>query len=569
MQGWKAFAWLAGVAAGLAAGFPVTAEETAAEERFTVEQVIHPAISRLPPPDFFGDVVALPMAITGRNDDAQRHVLQGMSLINAGWDFEAYRHFCEAARADRDCIMAYWGIGLSLAAPNNEFVAQRNAAVQRMLDLIEAGAGTAMERGYAMALASLFGVGAEASSEAFTRLFAAYPNNLQARLLSIYMRRGGYDEFGEPGPGQEAAMKEMRECLNEHPDNIAVLTFWAMLHAEYPDATGRLPEDVLPFVRKIARIAPDFPPHQHLLGHFEWRCGNHRLAQEAFERASALFKAHMEKHKLTFHDCDWWVRTRLYLTMALVSRGRFEEAMGVARGLAALEVEEKRLRSAGANLVLWEARTLPARLYASRGAKGDFDRAIGSLPEKDNPQLFLGKTLSVFFLEGLRQYFGARRELVGGDRKLAAEYREALSATGEALLGRQTLASRRSSISEYLRALRALEVLSAEMRGLVALSGGESERGSAFNWFKSAISKQLRPSMLMPPMILYPMELRLGEYYLRSGDGQSAANSYWDGLMRCPNDLASLVGYGKALEKLGRKEDAARIARQIEMVRDP
>ena len=112
-------------------------------EDFTVGMVIHPAIARLPQPEMFPEIIATPMAITARHEAAQEHVLQGMAYIQSGWDYEAYRHFCEAARADPECLMAYWGIGLALATPNNEFIENRVAAVNRMLDLLKMGKGDA------------------------------------------------------------------------------------------------------------------------------------------------------------------------------------------------------------------------------------------------------------------------------------------------------------------------------------------------------------------------------------------------------------------------------------------
>ncbi|NIP93897.1 MAG: hypothetical protein GWO24_10770, partial [Akkermansiaceae bacterium] len=68
-------------------------------------------------------------------------------------------------KADPSCLMGYWGIGLALAAPNNEFARQRMVAVDRMLDLVDAKVevgeeevpvASPLERDYALALARLF-----------------------------------------------------------------------------------------------------------------------------------------------------------------------------------------------------------------------------------------------------------------------------------------------------------------------------------------------------------------------------------------------------------------------------
>ena len=244
---------------------------------------------------------------------------------------------------DPDCLMAYWGIGLALAAPNNEFTQQRQVAVMRMIELIDATRevlgkqgpiATKMEQQYALALAELFRLRGRVG-EAFGKLSETYPNNLLAKCLAIYLQRDGFDRFG-PRAKQAQAMDQMAELVETHPDNLAVLGFWVMLHGEAPQATTKLREEILHVVRKIARTVPEFPPYQHLLGHFEWRCGNHALAEAALTRASSFYRTHMEKHKLSIHEHDGWIRSQLYLATAMQSRGRFDEAMTGGRGFIGL-----------------------------------------------------------------------------------------------------------------------------------------------------------------------------------------------------------------------------------------
>lgn len=582
MRRWRA-KWLSGVLGAVAVTVaPVCAqeearkdapegvgEEAAAPRLFQPSDVIHPVIAKLPPPVFHDKLETEKMVIYSSSREAQRHVLQGMALIQAAWDFEAYRHFCEAVKLDPDCVMAYWGIGLALAAPNNEFSAQRMLAVDRMLDLVEALGDDLpeIEREYAVCLALLFSANAKEASAAFAALAERFPQNLQATLLATYLKRDGYTEFGDALYGQEVAIEEMKRHLIAHPDSLSVLTFWVMLHAETPDADRNLRQQVLPYARKLARLCPDFPPYQHLLGHFEWRCGNLLLGQEAFERAADLYAAHMKRDGLSFHDCAGWARARLYLTTALYSQGKFDEAMAVAKELAGLKVEAERLGSDGANLVVWEGRTLPARLYLARGKAGDFAKAIATLPGKDDPQLFKDRTLSVFYLEGLRQYLGGCQSIAEGDLEKAGIIQEALSATGGQMLSLQRQAMMSSSISQYLRAVSALEVHLGEYRGKLAMAGPAAGRRSAFNWFKSAVDRQMRPSMLMPPPILYPLENRLAEYFLATREFQRAAETYQEALARRPNDLETLLGYQNALLKLERRLDAAAIQKQIDRVR--
>lgn len=579
-MGWCRLSPLLGMMVMLAGLWPAAGQETGKETGpgekappeelpFKVDFVIHPLVAKLPPPDFYGKLVAEQMAISSKSALAQKHVLQGMALIHAGWDFEAYRHFCEAVKVDPDCVMAYWGIGLSLAAPNNEFTAQRMVAVDRMLDLVDALGDKLprMEQEYAMCLALLFSGGPGEAIAAFRNLAKNYPKNLQAGLLATYLQRDGYTEFGDPLYGQEQAIARMRQYREAYPDNLSVLSFWAMLHAEAPDAKDGLRKEVLPYVRKIVRLSPEFPPYQHLLGHFEWRCGNHRLAQMAFERASSLYSNYMKKHGLDYHSCEGWVRSRIYLATAFYSRGKFDEAVEIADTLRILRVEEDRLGSAGANMLLWEGNTLAARLYLARGQPGDMAKAIATFPGKDDKRLFKDRTLSIFYLEGLRQYLGGRQAIEEGNIEDAGHFLDAFEATLTRFRSLQGTARLSSSISEYVRAVTTLDVHVVEYRGLLALAGEAGGRRSAFNWFKAAVDRQIRPSRMLPPSIVYPLERRLGEYHMATHEYLKAAESYKAALVRRQNDLDCLLGYQQAFLKMERRLDAATIQKQIDAVR--
>ena len=546
---------------------------------FSVEKVIHPVVAKLPSPDFVEEIVSIPMAISSPSALASKHVLQGLAHIQAAWDFEAYRHFCEALKLDPDCLMAYWGIGLSLAAPNNEFTQQRQVAVLRMIELIDARRdvngrqlpiATKMEQDYALALAELFRLRGKVG-EAFKKLSETYPGNLQAQCLAIYLQRDGYDRFG-PRAKQALAIEQMEELVESNPDNVAVLGFWVMLHGEAPEATTKLREQILPVVRKIARKVPSFPPYQHLLGHFEWRCGNHALAEAALERATSLYAEHQKIHGLSVHECDGWIRSQLYLATAMQSRGKFEEAMSIAVQLSELEVDAARLGSKGASLLVWEAKTLPARLYVARGQEGDFTRAISSLPGKNDPFLeeIKERTLSVFYLECLMQYLECRQALEKGESDIAQQKALALSGIQQRMERLKTQALKSASISEYVRALAGVKVYAAEARGLVALAQATSgsQRQIARSWFKTAVDKQQRPALLMPPVVLSPMELRLAQYYLAAEDNDKAVESFQSAIRRRPNDLQSLLGYCDSLRTSGREKEAVQVEAVISAVKE-
>jgi predicted Zn-dependent protease len=114
-----------------------------------------------------------------------------------------------------------------------------------------------------------------------------------------------------------------------------------------------------------------------------------------------------------------------------------------------------------------------------------------------------------------------------------------------------------------VRGFRALEVLASELRGRIALAGPKSGHGSAYNWFRSAVDRQTRASMLLPPAVLTPMNVRLGEFYLATAKPADAVEAYRAALKDFPNDKTVLKGLVAALKQAGLKNEAAEAAKQL------
>jgi len=119
-----------------------------------------------------------------------------------------------------------------------------------------------------------------------------------------------------------------------------------------------------------------------------------------------------------------------------------------------------------------------------------------------------------------------------------------------------------------VRALSGVKVYTAEVRGLIALARAtsNSQRHIARSWFKTAIDKQQRPALLMPPVVLAPMEVRLAQYYGATGEGQKVVESYQSAIRRRPNDLQSLRGYRDSLTAIGRADEAVQVEKVISAV---
>ncbi|MEI7955946.1 MAG: hypothetical protein WCJ66_12315, partial [Verrucomicrobiota bacterium] len=132
MSKWTAFRMALGLALGLCS-------YASGKEAPPLEDAIPASVKALAAPtprEFPGGIT---LAVTAASDEAQAAVIQGLNHLHAGWEFEASRHFALAMRADPHCLLAHWGMAMSLLVPTPPTSKARHAAVERMLDLLDQG----------------------------------------------------------------------------------------------------------------------------------------------------------------------------------------------------------------------------------------------------------------------------------------------------------------------------------------------------------------------------------------------------------------------------------------------
>ncbi len=536
---------------------------------FTLDLVIAPVLKNMAVPVSREKIDGVNMAISSPSEKAQAHVKQGFALVHAQWDFEAYRHFCVALQEDPDCLMAYCGVALALAKPHNEYVAYRRAAVGRMLDLMEVdkkaeldGAVTrfpSVEKEFAAAVATLVSTSPRTAGALFHRIGMEYPHFLQAQLLALFLSRGGYDAMGDPTPGQTLAVKRAREFFKKHPENPMVIGFWLSLNAEAPNSSINLKDDLLPYAQKLVGINPEMPSWQHVLGHYAWRVGDYELAAKAFRTSADLYAKWMKDEGVSVNDCEGYVKAKCYLANTLYQQGDFDAALKVAEELRSEKLDVARPRSNGNAILMWRAYNLTARLYAARGAKGDIEKALKSLPGKKELSAFAHHakypTLAGVYTDALSIYMGCRKAIDAKDLKGASilhrvVFRKHIMALAKVAKG----ATQVSDYSHYLRAGNSLSIYDMELAGLIAMHGPENTRIVALGRFLAARDKQHIPSMMMPPITLSPMENRMGEYYLGAGAVKDALDAYTQGIQRYVGNAASMKGVEQSRGLLGGDE---------------
>lgn len=525
----------------------------------SVAEAIPASVKALGKPVMMSFPSGIRMAVTAANEEVQAEVLQGLNHLHGGWEFEASRHFAEAMTEDPECLLAHWGMVMCLLNPSQETLPAKTAAAARLLDLIEKGQGSELERGYAYGLVKYLEEGPVVASNAFRKVAEKFPNDLQAAVFSALFGRGGYDQMGDPTPDQEAAEKILLEQIKKNPQSPIPLNALLVIRAEGRDLAGSSE-----MARNLSKMLPDYPPAFHLLGHYEWRCGHHAAAATAFGRASSFYQRWMADHKVSVADCPEWVRSECYRIVALVSKGEFDTAYAASRQVAATPLPEKRPTSPGTRILWWEAKTLPARVLLHRGFKGNAEEAARSLPPAKTSDSIRKDSLANWWIDGLRIALEVQRLIDNGDLTNAREVLNALAQHGGMMSKTQKDASVSGERSEWTRAFRALEVLASDLHGKLTMAGPVDKRDLAYNWFASATDRQLPATMLNPPMLLTPMASHLGGFYLATKKPDEAIEAYQRALELFPNDMNSLTGLKAAFEAAGKTQDAENIGKRIE-----
>lgn len=531
------------------------AEEPAVAE---VGAVISEQVDAMPPPDAPAVEGGVGMLVTTASEDAQAHVRWGLTCLHAGWDFEAYRHFCAALKADGDCLMAHWGAVVSLLQAGPARAAERGAAMERMMALVDAGQGTDLERRYAYGLVKLATEGVAEAADAFARTADEYPRDAQARMLRCLFGRGGYDEFGDATPDQERAVAEMREVVKANPESSYLLYGLLAIRAEAPDLSADLPE-----ARRLVEMGPGFAPYQHLLGHYEWRCGNHEAAQAAFLVAADAYSRWMKAANTNEFACPGWTKAQCYRAVALSSTGRYETALALAEVLTEIEVPAEQAATPGGKMLLWEAATLPVRICMRRSDRGVLRHGLDLLPGVAPAKAVGERSLAPWSWQVHASVASGHIVLKEGNKKAFELVGEDLARMTENAGQLQELAMLKDERSEWTRAAKALELMSCDLRGMAALAGPPEGRGSAFNWFRAAADRQRVASLMMPPMVLVPMELRLASYFGAEGDWDRAVEELEAGARRWPNDYEVLKALAAAYAKVGKEAEAAEVEERL------
>ncbi|MFN7341750.1 MAG: hypothetical protein ACK5TA_00285, partial [bacterium] len=116
-------------------------------------------------------------------------------------------------QADPRCLMAHWGMIMSMLGTSPETDSYRLAATQRLLELVADGEGTELERGFAYCLIKYVEEGSKGAGIAFRKVSDRFPKDIQSEIFAILFSRGGYDLTGEITATQAEAEKNLDRLI--------------------------------------------------------------------------------------------------------------------------------------------------------------------------------------------------------------------------------------------------------------------------------------------------------------------------------------------------------------------
>ena len=525
------------------------------------------APEKLPPPQKLTGIGNSHIRITA-TPEAQMWFDQGLNLLHDFWDYESLRAFEQAVRVDSQCAMCYWGIyrAETFSHSNSKYYA--NQMLTKAVSL--KGRASKAERLYIDASVA---ADAEDKEEKFAKkgkskqdsqavqiyrkLVKSNPKDTQAKIFLADALKDGYEDNGEPSPGQKEALAILQSVLKAEPNDSAANHYW--IHAV--EASPH-PEQALHSAEILGSLAPTSGHMVHMPGHIFYRTGDYAHAKESFAASMKADEQYMQAQHVQVDD-DWnYVHNLMYAIANLLEAGEFNEA-------TALSAKLKDARGELENtLYPWSPRDAISRLdprlpVALRGA--DWTTAAALLksanPQTTLPNLqFLSRQLAQFVdgMQALNQDDTARAETAS--TQFDAElWRFSIHLKDEARAKSKSKETEKEKENKTADAappkleimpdalpdplVSNLSVMSLELRAGLLLSKKRSD--DAKKLYAQAAQEEKALGYHEPPIYIRPVSETQAAALMTASDWSAAKTAYNDALAERP--LSGFPLYGLAL----------------------
>jgi len=535
------------------------------------------------------DQLPVPVKMTGignshitikANAEAQQWFDQGLSLLHDFWDYESARAFEEAIRKDPDCAMCYWGLAQAenfRGTPGKQYGKQ---ALDQAVKL--EGKASKSDRLYIeAAVAELHEDPSDKnkrSIELYRKLVQKEPHDIEARIFLAEALGsdwdGGFDDKGEPKPGEKEKIAILEGVLKDAPNDSAANHYW--IHAMEP---SNHPERAIPSAALLASLAPTSGHMVHMPGHIYYRVGDYSSADRWFTASTEADERYMREQHVSVDD-DWnYVHNLMYGIANLMEQGRMEAANALSDHLAGARGQLSE------SLYIWSARDQISRVSRRLPVAlriGDWPAVLAML---DQAQLADGdKTTNLRFLQSeLRSFALGMQALDRGDlaaaqaasaqmdaglwrqgadqqaedaAKAAAERAKADAAKPSESAAGKGSAPSPSPVTDPINPdanagplVKTFSVASVELRAGVELLKGDTAQAKKL--YDQAILSEKKLGYHEPPFYIRPVAETEGEALLRAKDYAGAKAAYQKALEERPNSGFELYGIAHADELAG------------------
>jgi tetratricopeptide (TPR) repeat protein len=284
--------------------------------------------------------------------EAQAWFDQGLSLMHDFWDYESAKAFEQAVRVDPNCAMCWWGLAAAEQSRGKETKPYAKHALQEASRLMKKA--SASDKLYIQAALAEQNAKEDDRTQfqaIYRKLVKKYPKDVQARIFLAESLCDGYDDAGEPKPGQKECLSVLQGVLKDAPNDSAANHYW--IHAV--EASNH-PEQALHSAALLASLAPTSGHMVHMPGHIYYRLGDYATAEHWFAASTEADERYMREQNVSPDD-DWnHIHNLMYGIANLMEEGKLADANALSDHAAA---GRGRL---SASLYIWSARDQVARV---------------------------------------------------------------------------------------------------------------------------------------------------------------------------------------------------------------
>ena len=509
--------------------------------------------TNLPAPPLMKGIGTASIKITTKSPEAQKFFDQGLNLMHAFWDMEAFRAFREASRIDPSAPMAWWGVYNSLAQNAQEMADERATALKKAMELMPGASDREQYYIRAIQLLAEQGKGRPAWISEMEALISKYPDDVEAKLLlanSLSSSASSYLPDGRPREGKMYGRAILQNLLRTNSDHAAVHHYW--IHAA---ENGPRPEEALESAEKLTKLAPNSGHMLHMPGHIYYRLGMYEKARAAFIASLDFDQRYMRENKI--HPINNWNYTHNldYLVANSAEEGRYKEAEQYAKMLAEIPTDEARLKSTGLGYMLYGGNTALVRLQMRFGM---WDAAIAEI---DRTRAAERNSLSAKYQSGLLCYLKGMKAVEVKRPDEAAAQLSQLEKISE-----EMNAARSQAASDWYfgHATRLLAVHVLDLRGSLLSVRGDHD--AAVKLLNEAAGRERDLGYWEPPHYTRPVLESLGEAFIRAGKFDEAAAAYRRILETRPRSGFAYLGIAKAYRQAGNAAGFAEAQKNLSAV---